>query len=256
MRTMTADWGRIGPLPSVSAWRKGQKQMSWQERVEKYASLSKAPAIVTATMATPIAYVSGYTVQIDSLLSAAALTDHPAPSHWDKVAIVPLPIDLVWVSPEGLPLWACTALAPVGDTADSREYWHKRYPTHRADLSDRQNANTSSGRWREYRTQISAQFSTHLQALVIGNIEECKRLLDGITHIGKKGGMGYGRVLSWSVTPSNHSIKDVLMARPVPIASGLAPVEGITEKNRGWTPPYWYAPHWSECKTGARLCAA
>ena len=239
-------WSAIGQLPRVSPWSKGKPSYTWAQRCADYAGLPKTPIIITAELVTPILHAEQDRTHLDGILSAAAITDHPHPSGWDHVAIVPLPLDLAWVSPQGLPLWACTPLMPASDTHTSREYWHKRYPSHRAELGDKQSANTSAGRWREYRMPVQAQSVDRLYALAIGNHDEVQRLLDGVSHIGKKGSMGYGRVARWTVTPAAHTLADVLAMRPVPVASGLIE-SGVTEPIRGWTPPYWYAPHWADC---------
>lgn len=241
------DWAAIGPLPRVSPWNKGKRSMSWADRRDSYAQLPKSPVIVLADLVTPVVHAERERTHLDSILSAAAITDHPHPSAWDAVAIVPLPLDLLWVSPAGLPLWASTPLAPVGERIDAREYWHKRYPAHRAELGDKLSANTSAGRWREYRVPVAAQSVSRLAALAIGHREELQRLLNGVTHIGKKGAMGYGRVARWQVIDGDHGIDAILANRPVPLASGLGGGKAI-EPCRGWTPPYWFAPHWADCQ--------
>lgn len=240
------DWRAIGPLPHVSPWSKGKRSYTWQDRCADYAALDKAPVIITAELVTPVLHAERERTHLDGILSAAAITDHPHPSAWDAVAIVPLPLELLWVSPQGLPLWATTPLMPASTGIESREYWHKRYPSHRAELGDKLSANTSAGRWREYRMPVQAQAVDRLHALAIGNQAELQRLLDGVSHIGKKGSMGYGRVARWTVTPAGHSLNDVLSMRPVPVAAGLQ-CGGQIEVSRGWTPPYWYAPHWADC---------
>lgn len=240
------DWAAIGPLPRVSPWIKGKRSTTWAERCAAYASLPKAPVIILADLVTPIVHAERERTHLDGILSAAAITDHPHPSAWDAVAIVPLPLELLWVSSAGLPLWASTPLAPVGDRIESREYWHKRYPSHRAELGDKLSANTSAGRWREYRMPVAAQAVSRLAALAIGHRAELQRLLDGVTHIGKKGAMGYGRVARWQVIEADHGVDDILAHRPVPLASGL-PGGSIITPQRGWTPPYWFAPHWADC---------
>jgi hypothetical protein len=244
------DWAAIGPLPRVSPWRKGERSLTWAERCAAYAALAKAPVIITARLVTPVLHAEAQITHLDGILSAAAITDHPAPSAWDLVAIVPLPLELAWVSPQGLPLWACTPLMPVDAGLVSREYWHKRYPSHRAELGDKQSANTSAGRWREYRVPVAAHAVDRLHALAIGNADELRRLLDGVTHIGKKGSMGYGRVACWSITTATHTLADVLALRPVPVSAGLVDAAHV-DPQRGWTPPYWYAPHWTDCAVPA-----
>jgi len=93
---------------------------------------------------------------------------------------------------------------------------------------------------------LHTESATTLHAICIGNREEIERLLKAVTHIGKKGAIGYGRVARWTVTESDHTIDDVLAARAVPLAyTGEHDDSAIP---RGWTPPYWYAPWWLPCR--------
>jgi len=241
-------WASLHPLPRVAPWNKGKRSYTWEQRRDDCAALPKTPIIITAQLVTPIVHAEREITHLDGILSAAALTNHPQASAYDQAAVIPLPIDLAWVSPQGRPLWACTPLMPAGQGLATREYWHKRYPSHRAEFGDKVNAVTSAGRWKEYRVPIHAQQIDRLHALAIGNAEAVETLLAVITHIGKKGSMGYGRVARWSVTPGVHDLADVLARRPVPVTyyDGRQPV-GTLALNRGWTAPYWYSPWWADC---------
>lgn len=241
-------WERLRPLPRVAPWNKGQRSLTWEQRRDGYAALQKVPLVITAELVTPILHAERGRTHLDGIISAAALTNHPVASAYDHAAVIPLPLELVWVSDAGLPLWACTPLMPVGEGLATREYWHKRYPSHRADFGDKLNAVTSAGRWKEYRVPVHAHQIDRLQAMAIGNAAAVESLLAVVTHIGKKGGMGYGRVARWSVTSATHSLEDVLALRPVPVAyyDGHQPV-GSLALNRAWTAPYWYSPWWSDC---------
>lgn len=243
-----SDWHRLSPLPRVAAWNKGKRAPTWQERAEACSALDKRPLIVTAEMASPIIHAENDRTHLDGLLSFAALTAHPVASQYDGAAVLPLPLELLWVSPEGLPLWAATPLMAATPAQSSKEYWHKRYPSHRADMSKKQSADTKTGRWKEYRVPLHAQSTERLHALCIGHAGEIEALLSLVTHIGKKGGMGYGRVARWHVTPGEHGAADILARRLVPVAYDPEGASGgIVSPLRGWTPPYWYMPWWAPC---------
>ena len=249
------DWSLIAPLPK-GRFDAGKPKRQWTVRRDAYAALPKQPLVITAELVTPIIHAERDATHLDSVLAFAALTDHPCESFHGPggVSAVPVPLDLAWVSPEGLPLWASTPLMPAGETLATREYWHKRYPSHRADFGDKLNAETSAGRWKEYRTPVNAQQVERLHALAIGNGEEIERLLGIVSHIGKKGSMGYGRVARWTVTPAGHALADVLALRAVPAAyyAVRQPV-GTLSLNRGWTAPYWYSPWWADCLVAREL---
>lgn len=243
----TIDWAGLGPLPSVTPFNKGRRAPTWQERRDAYAALPKEGLLVTAELATPVLTAEAGATHLDAALSQAALTDHPVRSGFQgQTVVIPLPLHLAWVSPDGRPLWASSPLVPATDAMETCEYWHKRYPSHRAELGDKQSANTSAGRYREYRMPVHAQVVHALHAVCIGNAAEVERLLQGVPFLGKKGSIGYGRVARWSVRPVDHALEDVLRARDIPLASGLDS-GGPVLPPKGWTPPYWYAPAWLPC---------
>lgn len=246
------DWGALRTLPRVAPWNQGRKSRTWEQRRDDYAALPKASLVVTAELVTPVIHAERNLTHLDSILAFAAITAHPVASDYDTVAVIPLPLDLAWVSDGGQPLWCCSPLVPVGETLESREYWHKRYPSHRSEFCEKINANTSAGRWKEYRTPVHAQQVGRLRALCIGNADELRRLLAIVTHVGKKGSMGYGRVARWTVEDGEHAAADVLALRAVPVEyyAGQSP-QGILSPLRAWTPPYWYAPWWRPCMVPA-----
>jgi len=243
-------WEKLRPMPRVAPWNKGKRSMTWEDRCAEYSRLTKSPITITAELLTPVIHAEKDRTHLDGVLTFAALTTHPVASSYEShtAVVIPLPLDLAWVSPNGKPLWACSPLVPIGAGVDSREYWHKRYPTHRAEFGDRLNAVTTAGRWKEYRVPVNAQSVDRLVAHAVGNAPEVEKLLSVVTHIGKKGSMGYGRVARWIVAPATHTITDVLALKAVPVAyfDGQQPSDRVA-LNRAWTPPYWYAPWWSDC---------
>lgn len=242
------DWNLLRSLPMVASWNKGRRSPTWQNRREEYAALPKTTLIITADLVTPVIHAEASSTHLDGILSFAALTTFPVVSTYERAAVVPLPLELAWVSPRGLPLWACTPLIPAVAGIATREYWHKRYPSHRSEFGRQVSAVTTAGRWKEYRVPVHAQSVERLRALAIGDSEAVSHLLQAVTHIGKKGSMGYGRVAQWTVKPASHSLHDVLALRNVP-AAYYADAEpcGVLAPLRGWTPPYWYAPWWEDC---------
>jgi hypothetical protein len=243
-----ADWTTLRPLPRVALWNKGRKARTWEARRDDYAAMPMEPLVITAELVTPVIHAEQGRTHLDSILSFAAITTHPVASEYDKTAVIPLPLALAWVSPEGRPLWGCSPLMADGPATATKEYWHKRYPDHRAELGHKLTVNTTAGRWKEYRVPVHAQQTERLHAVCIGHATELEKLLAVVTHVGKKGSMGYGRVARWHVTPGAHTMEEVLDMRPVPIGyyAGDTP-KGRLELGRAWTPPYWYAPLWTDC---------
>ena len=214
----------------------------------RYAALAMEPLRVVAHMATPVIHAEGDATNLDGILSYAAIEAHPVESLIAPALAVsvPLPLALAWVSDGGQPLWTCTPLRGEDEAQTSPEYWHKRYPADRAEFSARAAVNTRAGRWKEYRVPVRPKMAERLIAHCIGNRDEIGRLLDRVSWVGKKPAMGYGRVARWEITTATITADEVLIARAVPVASGLRS-GGPVDPCRGWTPPYWYAPWWSDC---------
>lgn len=217
----------------------------WRAAWRRWRQLPAEPLHVTACCASPyIAAIDG-ALHLDAILSAACL------SLWASVVeesaepyIIPLPLALAWVSPDGRPLWYATELRPIGAAATGAAYLHRRYPTDRADLAARQAAPTRAGRYKDVRLPLPVTTTEAVEGWCIGDCGEVARLLDGITHIGRKAAHGRGRVLRWQVEPAAEiAPADILDRRAVPVDS-LADGDWIDPARYaprlGWTPPYWH----------------
>lgn len=248
-------WGRLSPLPGVHA--RYRAEHSFEDVRDRYHDLPKSPFVVRGSLLTP--YVPAEpdgTIHLDSVLGSMVLDSHPKaplfPENGSPVT-VPLPVELAWVSPEGLPLWALSDLRPQGDAIRSQEYWHKRAPSDRMDLANKQRLEARRGRWKEYRIPLSTIRVPEIRAVGVGDPIEVARLLSHVSHVGKKASQGFGRV-EWSVVPwdvpTEDAQKAALMARPVPArylfeAEGEINLsEGTNYTRRSFCPPHWYAPWW------------
>lgn len=247
---MLPDWTPLTPRLPRGRFDHGKPKRQWPVRMAAYAELPKTGLLITGHLVTPVIFGLDHEIHLDGMLGFAALTTHPVESLLDPrgANVVPIPVALAWISPDGLPLWASTPLRPVAPTIESREYWHKRHPADRADFAAKPNANTSAGRYKEYRTPVRAHAARTVTGACIGNRAEIERLLAVVTHIGKKGTMGYGRVARWDVVEIDTDPETLLRARPVPVGyyAGRQPI-GILVPRRGWTSPYWFAPWWADC---------
>lgn len=224
----------------------------------RYAQLPLTGLRVTARLGTPyIPSEPNGALHLDALIAWAVIQSLSYPITWPagSAAVVPVPLELAWVSPEGLPLWTASLLRPDGDMLAGREYWHKRYPTDRADLGHRQNAQTRAGRWKEYRVPVATVLAREVTGLAIGHLGMVRDLLAHVTHLGKRAGTGYGRVLEWEVQPV---MTPRAILRTAISAGRPVPVRAIAEKGadmslpaqinrRGWTPPYWFVPWHEPC---------
>jgi CRISPR type IV-associated protein Csf3 len=239
---------RLAPLPYAR-----HTVDTYREIATSFAALPMAPLLVRARLATPYAETHAPSaVHLDGLLGAAVVRGLPYATHYpsDSAAVVPIPLRLLWVSAEGRPLWAASDLWPSGRVTRSREYWHKRHADSRAPLASRMRANTSAGRWKEYRVPLQLAEPDDLRAVCVGHEDTVRSLLvDHATHIGKKAGSGHGYVAAWTVEPlpleDPEAILLCLLHRPVPAAylveSGTSLPPGAVVR-QGWTPPYWFSP--------------
>ncbi|GIW06329.1 MAG: hypothetical protein KatS3mg060_1134 [Dehalococcoidia bacterium] len=231
--------------------------------LQRFARLSMVPLRVRCNLATGYlpSEIDRADQPLDSVLAWAVLQALPYPVAFGNqaAAVIPTPLQLLWVSsgeegiPAGLPLWAATPLRPVTPSALGREYWHRRYPAQRADMSVRIRAKTNAGRWKEFRVPISPRTPCELEALAIGHAGTIIDLLEQVSHLGKLGKTGYGYVARWSVEPVPLTLEEaeqqILATRPVPLAAYGelgGQVAGRIER-RGWTPPYWFAPWHASC---------
>jgi hypothetical protein len=225
-----------------------------QGKMRYYARLPMEPLRVTGYLGTP--YVPADPpdrLHLDGLLAWAVVNSQAFPlSFGGKAIVVPLPVACLWLSPDGLPLWGTSDLRPVDAVAvHGAEYWHKRYPVDRADWDDKTRAITSRGRWKEYRVPLQTVRCEAVQGVCLGHRRIVEELLACVTHVGKKGAMGYGHVLRWVVEPWACSVeqarRDIEIHRPVPALSLSASSPPRDLAHRGWTPPYWYAPWHALC---------
>lgn len=252
---VAADWSRLSPLPDVR--EDHQPEYSFEELRVAYEKLPKGPLLIRGELFEPVipAEPRG-TLHLDSLLGKSVLDAHPKTPLFHRSgfpAVVPLPLELEWVSEDGKPLWVCSELRGQGDMLRAPFYWHKRYPEDRAQLSKKVRAETRRGRWKEYRIPLSGVNVPEIRAVCVGNAEEVARLLSFVTHVGKKTGYGYGRV-EWTVDRldvDEEYIREVaLSVRPLPAPylietkGELTMTPGSGWMRRSWTPPHWHAPWW------------
>lgn len=245
-------WRKLSPLPCVHD--RYCAEHSFERLRDEYEALPKEPLLIRGEIFEPVVPAEPRgALHLDSLLGKSVLDAHPiAPLYLRGFpAVVPLPLELVWVSESGKPLWACSELRGHRDMLRAPFYWHKRYPEDRAHLSTKVRAETRRGRWKEYRVPLEGVVVPEVRAVCIGNAPEVARLLSFVTHIGKKTGYGYGRV-EWTVDRFDadpQTIREVaLNVRPVPVQylldteGEVAMTPGSGWTRRSWSPPHWYAP--------------
>lgn len=246
---------------SEALWRK-LRVPKWIVK-EKYAweKLPKEPLLVRCELLSPYTAAESKSgaIHLDALLSAAAVRElpYPPPPH-PEGEIFPTPLELAWVSLDGLPLWTASDLRPQGDIMRDATYWHKRHPEDRNHLASDMRANTRAGARKEYRMPISRIQVAELRAICIGHRSTVQYLLERhIPYIGKKSSQGGGAVGRWTVETLESPVKDArgaaLRGCPVPLDAledlGEAATGNLSVFRGGFSPPYWHAPGHTACVT-------
>lgn len=239
---------RLAPLPQTF------DPHYWRGKADEFAALEKQALEVSVSLVTPYIGANGSRLHFDAILSFAVLASFKKPSRWPAggACVVPLPLELLstvqGVRGELLPVWAASDLLPSTDLLRDRAYWHKRYPSDRADLAKKRSADMGTGRWKEYRVPIALSGATTLKAIVIGHAASILEALEVVSFVGKKNSQGHGRVEGWSVAPIAGSLEDarkaIALERPMPSAQPGS-------SRMGFTPPYSFAPWHAPCQ-GAR----
>jgi len=192
---------------------------------------------------------------VDEATAGALLPDEPVDQY-----VLPVPLQALWHSPEGFPLYACTPLRPVGADVTDTVMLHKRAQSGHwtASKSKCFKVITIKGRDMERRMPIRTHVCRQWHAEAIGNPQEVARLLSTLVAIGKHRARGFGELDSsdpgWVAPLAEFRlVEDGRLTRRIPAAAGgllspLAPVE--LPSLVGWTPPQWksalWAPGWRE----------
>jgi len=234
------------PLMPPSMKRAFKQGISYRHRLDEYSKLEMKPLLIKCFLKNAYIPADNNAIHLDSLLSCAVANDVRTPALKVDGCVFPIPIKLLWKSPQGFPLWASSDLKPNTKSYSSLEYWHKKSPiTELIDWSKRANAKKTEGATKEYRVPMHTVVCKELHAYAIGDKDEVQRLLDAhISHVGKKTSQGFGYVKIWEVSEILlENIEDIILEnRPVPTDFSKKE-NGI---NQGWTPPYWDARRFLE----------
>jgi len=224
---------------------------------ERYAGLETVPLKVTLWLRPGAGLCYYDPLNLDNLLARLVVDEatqgQGLPHEPTGCYRLPVPLKALWHSPEGLPLYACTPLLPVGFVAGDTQYFHKRAQSCRwtCGLKGVFRLATNKGRWMERRIPIRVQVCEEWAALAVGNPQEIARLLAGVTAIGKHRNRGQGEVnlaAPAEVSPAEgfDLVSGGMLTRRVPVgAMHLLP--GVPEETPGlvgWTPPQWKSALW------------
>ncbi|MFZ4816389.1 MAG: hypothetical protein ACOYL5_17775 [Phototrophicaceae bacterium] len=217
------------------------------------------PLRITAELSTPVG--AGMGMHFDAILSYAIIERASQGQNYPPEMypfVIPLPLEVLWQPNGGLPLWASTNLAPMGDATYEIGYINKRALD--AGRHTRENLNTGKGRHKDMHRPFKQTVALGWQADVIGHAESIADLLATVHAIGKKRTAGGGRVHQWKIDtlPNFRLLNDAhVYRRPVPIEAiwdlihkGVGDTVVAPAQRLGYSPPYWYAPAHLPCVGG------
>ena len=184
---------------------------------------------------TGIYYDPSEPIHLDALLAwclAPFFCKGEAPMRDEEPFDIPLPLEK-W-SINGVWGWKASALFPEGITAESLQYWRKRFRQSRIELADK-NPNLKLGKYREYNSPLPLLLCTKMVAYAVGNRRSVRKpLLRHLKFLGKKRAYGKGRIIDISVENIDADFsmkKDGRTMRWLPDSEGIRMVRP--------RPPYW-----------------
>lgn len=158
-----------------------------------------------------------------------------------KIATLPLGI----ISPGRRNWYYKCSWAQWSHDIEGRDHWNKRFDSAFTDLLDmgrRSKVQISEGPYKAYHMPIFYRAALWVEWYCVGDKSEIKRLLSTLTHLGKKGTQGWGRVSRWEVSRWPHDwsiVREGRLMRGIP--EDQAQVLGISydKAHYGIRPSYW-----------------
>jgi CRISPR type IV-associated protein Csf3 len=232
---------------------------------QQYAGLKLAPLQITAVYKPGASRVNYQRQTLDNLLAnqvvrqAVGCPDLPNnPDCYD----IPLPLKCLWRNADGWPLWGASYFWPESEIYQWSMVQHKRAISGHWSTGRSKNKtlaiNKASGKHKEKRIPVPAETSVSGRyiAMAIGHLETVCELLENVTQLSGRRGIGMGEVNYFEVSEVDYV--DVLvvggkLARAIPLgAAELLPkhtrIVDHYVPSVGWTPPQWkptlFSPGW------------
>jgi len=225
----------------------------------RYEGIEGEPLRVRLTLR-PGSPLAGYDpLHLDNLLARAVVDEATRGAGLPQYVgayRLPVPLRCLWVSEDGLPLWAATPFFPLSEAVADVAYWHKRQQPGRftGTKSGKFSISATAGRYMERRVPLPTKLCREWAAEAIGDPAEIVRLLKRVGFVGKRRSSGFGEVERWDVEPLEEFclVREEKLTRPLPaeavhlLPRGTRPVDAPSPV--GWTPPQWlpslFRPGW------------
>ncbi len=176
-------------------------------------------------------------IHLDALLAWALMPFHrqkgsQAPTRGEEPIDVPLPLDKWRIG--GTWGWKASALFPEGATAESLQYWRKRFRQSRIEITSG-SPNLQNGTYREYNTPLPLLLCHRMVAYAVGDRGRVEQVLrKHVKYLGKKNAYGKGKILSVDTEIGEYDwsmYKEGAPTRFLPAPEGSRLVRP--------RPPYW-----------------
>lgn len=190
----------------------------------------------------PLSMPDGY-IHLDALLAFAVCLRDEIPPALSSAELVPIEIPVAR-EPEGR-FHLCSASISAWDQME-RRYTQRRFPIDLAPvLTDMKRVNLAAGAQKNFRVPLEAGrvVGDMLTWFLVGDREGVRALLSLVSHLGKRRGVGLGKVARWDVEPCEpwgDGFPVVLDGKPLrhlPLDWPGLDAPGVREGNLSY--PYW-----------------
>lgn len=198
--------------------------------------MSFAPVKITFVLdGTGVLFDPANPLHLDALLTFAAAAHHGSDGELTRTQRprdIPLPVAKWRAGTEWG--WRASALFPDGKTAESLQFWRKKFRQNRIELTAG-SPNLTNATWREYNMPMPLILCHSMVAWAFGDRRNIRHeLIRSVRHLGRKTSMGKGTVNDVLVEPCDEDWSILREGRaqrwlPLPNAPRLCRAR----------PPYW-----------------
>ena len=216
------------------------------ERINNYRTGDDYTPLMIRLGIIPPIYITSPWLHLDSILSYLCLRD----ALGDYFYILPTE-ETVDISLLDLPLKKTDDVyhASIGVYSNARLYKdtiYKRFTDKESyKLSKKQQQGRikiNQGHFKDFMIDLPILITDTVTFYCNGDKKEIQRLLNHLTHIGKKGSIGGGRIYDINITETDEDYsfyKDNKIMRPIPTNIKIPLTEGMVFQRQPYKPPYW-----------------
>jgi len=182
-------------------------------------------------------------IHLDGIIAwAGAFRYPPGPPPGRTGPVEELNLPLRQVEINGTRIYKASALSPEGDAIYIGRHFRKRFRIERAEFCTDAIINQSTGLYRRVNRRLEVVLCRKMVGWFDGTPKDIRKWLKALRAIGRKREMGYGRIVSFKIEPSEEDRTwqwEGMATRYVPHPAGLKLVRP--------RPPYWNATGRVKC---------